>query len=139
MYFATSDHYFHENHDCHNCDNTSLENNDCLICLEINDKSDNICIKIQNHIYVKSCLCDGWVHEYCLDIWYIKNKKCPICLSSMHKKQMVATNINSPEEQMSNSRLCNRDNLFLAIRVVFLVIFVYNFIFIFSRILEIVL
>jgi hypothetical protein len=141
MYFPTSDHYFHydsqNTQTSQNCDNTTDENNDCLICLEINDKSDNVCIKIQNQIYVKSCLCDGWVHEYCLDVWYIKNKKCPICLSNMHKKQLVVTNV-IIHEQHSGS-LCNRTNLFLALRLAFLVIFLYNFIFIFAKILEIVL
>jgi hypothetical protein len=147
MYFPTSEHYFQDDSQnsqnsqpSQNCDNTTDEKNDCLICLEINDKSDNVCIKIQNQIYVKSCLCDGWVHEYCLDIWYVKNKKCPICLSSMYKKQLVTTNvIIITEETIPNGRLCNRENLFLALRVSFLVIFLYNFIFIFAKILEIVL
>lgn len=35
----------------------------------------------------KSCLCDGWIHVYCLDIWYVNNKKCPICLCDMIKNE----------------------------------------------------
>jgi hypothetical protein len=95
MYFPTSNHYFD---DSQNCDNTTVENNDCLICLEINDNSDKNCIRIQNQLYTKHCLCDGWVHEYCLDIWYVKNNKCPICLSTMNKNQLNGVNIIIHEE-----------------------------------------
>jgi hypothetical protein len=133
MYFPTSNHY---SDDSQNCDNTTDENNDCLICLEINDKTDNICIKIQNEIYVKSCLCDGWVHEYCLDIWYVKNNKCPICLSSMYKKHLVTTNIITDG---NNNRNYIVEKLLLLLRVALPLIFIYNFIFFFAKILETVL
>jgi hypothetical protein len=58
----------------------------------------------------------------------------------MYKKQLVVTNvIITSGESIPNGRLCNRANLFLALRVAFLLIFLYNFIFIFAKILEIVL
>ena len=84
MYFPTNNHYFDDSQNSQNFANI-VENNDCLICLEINDKTHAICIKIQNKFYKKDCLCDGWIHQYCLDFWYIQNKKCPICLCKMTK------------------------------------------------------
>jgi hypothetical protein len=115
MYFPTSNHYYE---DSQNCDNTTDENNDCLICLEINDKTDNICIRIQNQIYSKECLCDGWVHEYCLNIWYVKNNKCPICLSTMNKNQLNELNIIIIHEE-PRPGIFNRNNFILVIKSVF--------------------
>ena len=132
MYFPTSNHYYEDSQICHN---TTYENNDCLICLEINDKSDNICIRIQNQIYSKECLCDGWVHEYCLDIWYVKNNKCPICLSSMNKTQVIESNIIVYEE--SRVTILNRNNLLIVIKLTLLFFFFYNLIFMLSSILKI--
>lgn len=100
MYFSTSNHYFDkvellddyskiDNEDNELIeDNQLIEDNECLICLEIIDKTDSICIKIKNLFYNKDCLCDGWIHQYCLDFWYIQNKKCPICLCIMTKHEI---------------------------------------------------
>jgi len=122
MYFPTSNHYFEDSHNSQNFVNI-VENNDCLICLEVNDNSDSICIRIQNHIYTKECLCDGWVHEYCLDIWYVKNKKCPICLSIMNKNQLIEPNIIINQE--ARVRIFNRNNFCLVIKFIFSLIFLY--------------
>jgi hypothetical protein len=144
MYFPTTEHYFEDfvgSHD--NCENTIEknenienidENNDCLICLEINTKSGETCIKLHNLFYIKSCSCDGWIHGFCLEFWYNNNKKCPICLSSMYKKNLqqivITPNINIREDSSL------RDNVLLGVKTTFLVIFLYNFIFILSKIIE---
>ena len=107
MYFPNSNHYFDDSYK-YNSDNG--DNSDCLICLEINDNSDNNCIRIQNHIYIKECLCDGWVHEYCLNIWYIKNKKCPICLCNMIKNELTANEIQENEIQENEIQIENANN-----------------------------
>jgi len=94
MYFHTTNHYFEKLEDLDELNNfkdseDSIEekDNDCLICLEIKDKTETDCIKLRNDLYIKACLCDGWIHYYCLDIWYIKNHKCPICLILMTKNE----------------------------------------------------
>jgi hypothetical protein len=101
MYFHTTNHYFEKLEDLDELNNSqhSMESNsnndllieentnDCLICLEIKDKTETDCIKLRNDLYIKACLCDGWIHYYCLDIWYIKNHKCPICLILMTKNE----------------------------------------------------
>jgi hypothetical protein len=99
MYFQICNHYFDEEEPLVECsvndtlqDNEHNEHNEyseCLICLEIKDKNDFICIKIQNIFYSKNCLCDGWIHHYCLDFWYTQNKGCPICLCKMSKNEII--------------------------------------------------
>jgi len=133
MYFPTNNHYFDDSQNSQNFANI-VENNDCLICLEINDNSDNNCIRIQNQLYTKECLCDGWVHEYCLDIWYVKNNKCPICLSIMNKNQLLEPNIIIPEQQPLT--IFNRNNFILVIKFAFLWLFLFNLIFMLSSILK---
>ena len=120
MYFPTSNHYFDDSYNFENCENI-VENNDCLICLEINDSSDNICIRIENKIYTKECLCDGWVHEYCLDIWYVKNTKCPICLSNMIKNELIEPNIIIHQEPRVG--ILNRNNFCLIVKFIFSILF----------------
>ena len=133
MYFPTNNHYFDDSCNSENYMNF-VENNDCLICLEINDNSDNICIRIQNQFYTKECLCDGWIHEYCLDIWYVKNNKCPICLSTMNKNQIIEPNIIIPEQPPLT--IFNRNNFILLIKFAFLWLFIFNLILMLSSILN---
>ena len=133
MYFPTNNHYFDDSQNSQNFANI-VENNDCLICLEINDNSDNNCIRIQNQLYIKNCSCDGWVHEYCLNIWYVKNNKCPICLSIMNKNQLLEPNIIIPEQQPLT--IFNRNNFILVIKFAFLWLFLFNLIFMLSSILK---
>ena len=133
MYFPTNNHYFDDSCNSENYMNF-VGNNDCLICLEINDNSDNICIRIQNQFYTKECLCDGWIHEYCLDIWYVKNNKCPICLSTMNKNQIIEPNIIIPEQPPLT--IFNRNNFILLIKFAFLWLFIFNLIFMLSSILN---
>jgi len=132
MYFPTSNHYFDDSQNCGNIVNF-VENNDCLICLEINDSSDNICIRIENNFYTKDCLCDGWIHEYCLNIWYVKNKQCPICLSTMNKNQLIEPNIIIHKE--TRIGIFSRNNFCLVIKFIFSILFFYNLISMLSSII----
>jgi len=126
MYFSTSNHYFdkiellddYSNIDNlqDNEDNEVIEDNECLICLEIIDKTDSICIKIKNLFYNKDCLCDGWIHQYCLDFWYIQNKKCPICLCKMSKND---------ENEINDLVIRSHDSLITNISSSFYIIFRY--------------
>jgi hypothetical protein len=117
MYFPISNHYLD---DFYKTDNNSdnIEKNECLICLEINGNDDNICIRIENHFYIKECLCDGWVHEYCLNIWYIKNNKCPICLCNMIKDDL---DDNETQIENDDNNASHINNLFLLIKYLLLV------------------
>jgi len=90
MYFSTCNHYLYDINDINDLNdiyNNLVEYNTCFICLEIKDfYNDEYCINLRNEIYIKTCVCNGWIHISCLDIWYNKNKNCPFCLCRMKKK-----------------------------------------------------
>ena len=127
MYFPASNHYFDDSYKYNSDNSDNSDNNDCLICLEINDNSDNICIRIENNFYTKDCLCDGWIHEYCLHVWYVKNNKCPICLCSMIKNEIQENEIQI--ENTNNTSFII--NLHLLMKYLMLVYCFLIFIFIF--------
>jgi hypothetical protein len=53
---------------------------ECFICYELSTEIEPspISLKYQDS-YNKKCKCDGWIHKRCLDTWYKKQKKCPVC------------------------------------------------------------
>ena len=56
------------------------EYNECFICFEYKTDNENKPTNLQKQqIYFNNCLCNGAVHNYCLKIWFDKNKSCPIC------------------------------------------------------------
>lgn len=59
---------------------------ECFICFE-NMYDDDLSIRLNSHIlYLKTCKCDGWVHNYCVTKWYNINNNCPICRCRIYKK-----------------------------------------------------
>ena len=53
---------------------------ECFICYELRSDLDSCTISLKTQVdYDKLCGCDGWIHKQCLDIWYKKQQKCPIC------------------------------------------------------------
>lgn len=92
MYFSTCDHYLYDINDLNDTSditnyNHFVEYNVCFICLEIKHcYDDEYCINLHNEKYIKTCVCNGWIHTSCLDIWYNRNNNCPFCLSKMIKK-----------------------------------------------------
>lgn len=87
MYFITHDDYYEiYNIEC------NIPNLECLICLENKieyDKEGKISIEfpiqLQVTKYIKTCKCNIWVHNYCLDCWYNLNNNCPICKHIMYQ------------------------------------------------------
>lgn len=59
---------------------------ECIICLEKNSKKFAI-VKLTNALIKnekddrleKKCLCESFIHQYCLNKWVKKNESCPIC------------------------------------------------------------
>lgn len=159
MYFPTCNHYFdkvepldecsiidtvqdiEDNENTENTENTKYsEDHECLICLEINDKNDFICIKIQNMFYSKDCLCNGWIHHYCLDIWYIQNKRCPICLCKMSKNETNDKLVNNHDIVIRNHDIVITNissTLCLFIRYSIYIFIFFNMIFLLDQIIQI--
>jgi hypothetical protein len=82
-------------------DNESITNGynkpeECFICYEVRSDFEPYTISLKTQVnYDKSCGCDGWIHKQCLDIWYKKQKKCPICrLVICERKNVIDAVVN---------------------------------------------
>lgn len=87
MYFRVYEHYDDNqpNYD------TINKPDECFICYELRTDLEISPISLKSQInYNKSCGCDGWIHKQCLDIWYKKQKKCPICRLEIWERPVVA-------------------------------------------------
>lgn len=159
MYFQISNHYFEKLEDLDELNNSEHSmsselsddssndllieeiDNDCLICLEIKDKTETDCIKLQNDLYIKECLCDGWIHYYCLDIWYIKNHKCPICLTIMTKiesKTLPEYDVTTNTIRIIFNNIFSSLNTKFLLRIFLMSLFFYNVTFLFVKIVMLV-
>jgi hypothetical protein len=86
---------------------------ECFICYELKSDLDSCAISLKSQInYDKSCGCDGWIHKQCLDIWYNKQKKCPICRVIIYeRKNIIDTVANAmPYSNQIYSSVCDSIN-----------------------------
>ena len=75
MFFITTNYYFEEEDE---------EANICFICFENENESKYILTKLKNQkLFIKNCICDGWIHNECLTKWYNIKQICPICRKNM--------------------------------------------------------
>ena len=80
MIFRTFEPYYND-------EITIYENKMCFICYEIEtEKGEQIINLNSQELYIKNCNCKGLVHNKCLDKWYEKSNKCPICRVTLNKK-----------------------------------------------------
>lgn len=86
MLFRVCEHYNDDEVLC----NKYIEIDECFVCYEIttNLESQPTSLRLQTKYY-KKCNCNGWIHKNCLDIWYNKEKKCPICRNIMTEKNII--------------------------------------------------
>ena len=72
---------------------TTIQMNDCLICLEYktHDNITPIDWKTQT-VYLKTCDCGGWMHADCLNQWYDASSRCPICRYFIMKQETMTSN-----------------------------------------------
>lgn len=76
MIFRVYEHY----DDNQSNDSNIVKPDECFICYELAIDLESYPISLNSQInYNKLCGCDGWIHKQCLDIWYKKQQKCPIC------------------------------------------------------------
>ena len=76
MIFRVYEHYDDNQPIYSRCNNQD----DCFICYELSTDVESYPISLKYQLnYNKQCKCDGWIHKSCLDTWYKKQKKCPIC------------------------------------------------------------
>jgi hypothetical protein len=91
MIFQTFDPYYND-------EIIIYENKMCFICYEIEtEKGEKIINLNSQELYIRICSCKGLVHNKCLDKWYEKSNKCPICRITLNKKKdyiIIFKNIN---------------------------------------------
>lgn len=93
MFFCTCEHY-NDNQPIYYEYDKNNEDKECFICFDIktNDESNPISLKKQN-LYITNCHCDSFAHKKCLQIWFEKNKNCPICrILVIEKTTLFITN-----------------------------------------------
>ena len=83
---------------------TNIDENFCFICYELKIKREKKPKKLKNQkIYIKTCECDGLIHNECLKKWYLTSQRCPICREIMFdKKGIVAAFLSIDENQDEN-------------------------------------
>lgn len=56
------------------------ETNECLICFEFDCSNENKPTRFRNHkSFKKTCYCDAYFHNKCLNMWLDVESSCPIC------------------------------------------------------------
>jgi|LauGreStaDraftv2_3_1035109.scaffolds.fasta_scaffold44963_1 hypothetical protein len=56
------------------------EKNECFICFEVSNEYEKYPSHLKSlHEYIKSCNCNGLIHNSCIEMWYNINNTCPIC------------------------------------------------------------
>jgi hypothetical protein len=94
------------------------ENYICLICYQIKNKKEKKPIQLKNqNIYIKTCECNGLFHNCCLEIWYNKSNKCPICREYMLNKNAITTVIIISENNTNENNTANIDRFRLIFKV----------------------
>ena len=86
--------------DCLNVRSCNTINCECFVCLQdfsLDNKLTPIRL-IHQTLYIKSCMCDGWIHYSCLENWYNANDSCPICRVRV---KLVKKNDDSEEDKES--------------------------------------
>jgi hypothetical protein len=72
IHFTLCEHYDNNN--------TFEIDSECFICFEFKNDNGSIPIKLNSQsLYLNQCVCNGPVHNECLQVWFNKNKTCPIC------------------------------------------------------------
>lgn len=140
IYFQIYNHLDSDN-DFSESETNNIENvkyYECIICLEKNTEEFKI-IKLSNALLTnkentnleKKCLCESFIHQYCLDIWVKKGESCPICRDKFNRIIIKPTENKTTYFSIKNTYffiiLSNFvKNLFTGFYVFILLTFVYN-------------
>ena len=96
------------------------DENFCFICYELKVKREKTPKKLKNQkFYIKTCDCDGIVHNICLKIWYEQSRRCPICRDIMIDKNVfvdVFVDVNENENIILNENRFLNENIGLRMR-----------------------
>ncbi len=106
--------------------NTNFEPIECFICYETVFEDELNPIKLNsNTTYIKYCDCDVFTHKKCLNIWYEKNKKCPICRKYMIENTTVKIEILNKGGYILYFYIIIKKNIIKIIRFLTIIFFIY--------------
>lgn len=124
MYFGldTYDDYYIEKNNNNN--NNIIDY--CFICYEIRCGDETYPIKLNSNIYyIKNCVCDGYIHKKCLDLWYNNYPNCPICRIDIEKRTHLFTLLFCNNRHTLFMYLTIKNNTKIIVKFLFLFIFFY--------------
>ena len=103
------------------------DENACFICFELKLLKERKPQRLKNQkLYIKTCQCDGFIHNRCLKTWYTASGKCPICRELMLNKNSVVAvlvtmnaneNINNANEEQNENNVIVEQNENMGIRM----------------------
>jgi hypothetical protein len=89
MIFRVCEHYENSNQnndddDEDEDDDIILDRKECFICFEDEITNNFKIINLKDQVIcIKSCLCNGLIHNECLKKWIDSHKSCPVCRKSV--------------------------------------------------------
>ena len=106
----------------------------CFICFEERIHNQKT-TKLNNQLYfIKTCQCDGNIHQLCLERWFSVKEVCPICRNAMIEKPVILFGIFNNKYMRRFYLFCAR-NYLLIIRYLFMITIFY-FIFEYTVLLD---
>jgi hypothetical protein len=82
MIFRVCEHY--DNSD-QNSQDTIVDRKECFICFEHESVNSFIIDLKEQTLYIKICLCNGYIHVDCLNRWIDLHNSCPVCRKTVLK------------------------------------------------------
>ena len=108
--------------------NNYINENECLICLEVKNNKNEKPIKLNDLACCeKQCECNGWIHKTCLDSWFIIKFTCPICRNSIdsfiphHQIQRQGQS-----QRQIHTRITNNDYFIIFMSAMFIYCFYFS-------------
>lgn len=88
MIYRVCEHYYNDEH--YSIEDEVYEPQDCFVCFQIENYDELKPISLKNqHLFIKNCSCNGQIHNKCLEIWFKKNMKCPICRAEVKERIQI--------------------------------------------------
>jgi hypothetical protein len=123
MLFRIVDHYNIELDEF----NKNLESAECFICYETIFEDEVNPIKLNSNTnYIKNCKCDVFMHKKCLDIWYAKNKKCPICRKYMSENTTITIELLNKGSYILFAYIIVKKNIIKIMRGFMILFFIFS-------------
>jgi hypothetical protein len=123
MIFRTYEHYYENENEY------KFKNIDCFICFENILCYDFLNLNNNYNNYNKRCNCNGYIHQKCLDKWYLMTKSCPICRKPIIKNNNLFNDFLKNKQLIINKLTNNKLFFFITYIVIKIITFIQIFVF----------